>query len=77
MTKSLKSLRPGESGVLLSLSDERFLTKLMTLGLFPGSIVKLVRYAPFGGSVYVKVNNNQIALRNEEASLIFIEKKHD
>ena len=39
-----------------------------------GTNVEMVRYAPLGGPVEIKVHNTLIALRKSEAGLIYIEK---
>lgn len=48
-------------------------TKLMSMGILPGTKIKLVRTAPFGGACYVKANHHTLALRKTEAATIEIE----
>ncbi|MBK9254727.1 MAG: ferrous iron transport protein A [Saprospiraceae bacterium] len=72
--KSLISLLPEEEGVIIKLSDHKYASKLMTLGVLQGVRVKIIRFAPFGGALYLQLPNHQIALRNDEAASIIIEK---
>lgn len=44
----------------------------MAMGVLPGSRVEVLRSAPFGGGLYVKVDNLLLALRSEEAQIILI-----
>lgn len=42
------------------------------MGVLPGSLVMVMRSAPFGGGMYVKADNLLLALRSEEAGTIII-----
>lgn len=53
-------------------SDNTIGGKLMSMGILPGSSVKILRKAPFGGGCYVKVDNMLIGLRKEEANSIIL-----
>jgi Fe2+ transport system protein FeoA len=41
--------------------------------LLPKTKVKVIRKAPYGGALYVKINDYQIAVRKSEAKLILVE----
>jgi ferrous iron transport protein A len=45
-------------------------SKLMAMGILPGSEVELIRRAPFGGAWYVRVDQQHIALRQAEVEAI-------
>lgn len=51
---------------ILSITDELLATRLLTLGIFPGKKINLIRRSPFGGSCYVQVDQTLYALRAEE-----------
>ncbi len=69
---TLSALKNRESGTIHSFSDEATACKLMSMGILPGSKVKLIRKAPFGGAVYIKADNQQFAIRNAEAACIIL-----
>ena len=46
--------------------------RLSEMGLIPGSVVRLVKKNPFGGPVQLKLNNYYLAIRREDAELIYI-----
>jgi ferrous iron transport protein A len=71
--KSLLDLAIGEEAYVKNCEQTHFTCKLLTLGLLPKTKVRIVRKAPVGGALYVKINDYQIAVRKEEAKLIFIE----
>lgn len=49
--------------------------RLLDLGFVPGTIVEVLQKSPLGDPVAYRVNNTTIALRKEEANLIFGELK--
>jgi len=70
--KRISALRVGNSGMVSHFSDNTIGGKLMSMGILPGSSVKILRKAPFGGGCYVKVDNMLIGLRKEEANSIIL-----
>ncbi len=71
--KRLISLPAGKKGVIKAFCDDSAGSKLVSVGILPGSFVELVRKAPLGGGWYVKVDGQTFALRQEEATCIVIE----
>jgi Fe2+ transport system protein FeoA len=45
----------------------------MPMGALPGSLVQVVRIAPFNGGFYLKIDNTNIVLRAQEADKILID----
>ena len=68
----LNQLEPGQSSTLLSFEDEQMGSKLMTMGMLPGSTIQLVRTMSAGKTIFIKVNGHGMALRASEASTILI-----
>lgn len=68
----LSKLKKGERGMIDSFSDQEIGCKLMSMGILPGSKVQILRKAPFGGAVYLKLDNQQFAIRNNEAECIVL-----
>ncbi len=71
--KRLANLPAGEKGIIKAFCDDSAGSKLVSVGILPGSFVELVRKAPLGGGWYVKVDGQTFALRQEEATCIVIE----
>ena len=46
--------------------------RLSEMGIIPGSVVRLVKKNPFGGPVQLMLNNYYLAIRREDAELIYI-----
>jgi ferrous iron transport protein A len=67
-------LKKGETGRVVDYLDKELASRLLTLGLLPETKVMYIRKAPFGGAHYIKFNGHAIALRENEALSIIIEK---
>jgi len=64
----------GESGLIAGFSKVDLASSLMAMGVLPGSEIRVVRKAPFGGTVYVAVGKQLLALRQHELEAIVIRK---
>jgi ferrous iron transport protein A len=70
----LTSLGAGQSATVSELqlpADAR--ARLLELGLLTGTRVQLVRFAPLGDPVEIKVRGYHLSLRRREAELILVE----
>lgn len=69
-------LRLGESGRVLGFSkvDKTYRKKLMAMGLLPGTEFIVVRVAPLGDPIEVKVRGFSLTLRKSEAQMLRIER---
>lgn len=54
-------------------TNDQMASKLMSMGILPGSQVNLIRKAPMGGGWYIKVDNKVIAMRAEEFNCIVLQ----
>jgi len=74
----LNELKPGEKGIIRGFrennSDEDY---LMELGLMIGTAVTLVKFAPFGDPLEIRVRGFFLSIRSSEAKLILVEKIKD
>jgi ferrous iron transport protein A len=68
----LADIKVGGEGKLHKFTDDVIASKLLSMGVLPGKIVRLVRRIPFGGGLYIKVENHNIAVREEEAKNIVL-----
>jgi ferrous iron transport protein A len=71
--KNICQLSPKQGGVIQSFTNDQIGSKLMTMGMLPGTAIELVRYAPFNGGCYIKAGRHYLALRRDEAECILLE----
>lgn len=72
---TLKELKPGEKGEILKLRGEGPLKRrLLDMGIVPGETVEVIRVAPLGDPVEVKVKGYRLSLRKEEAESVIVER---
>ena len=71
---TLKDLRPGESGTVSGFSGQPPPSRLMEMGLVPGTTVEVVRLAPLGDPLDLKVRGYHLSIRKAEAARIHVTK---
>ena len=72
---TISDLAPGMTGVVTAIkTPPEIKRRLMDMGVIVGAAVEMVRFAPLGDPVEIKVHNTLIALRKSEAGLIYIDK---
>jgi len=71
---TLAELSSGESRTVLSVRGENVITRrLMEMGVIPGVAVRMVKSAPFGDPIEIRVRGYSLALRRNEAEAIELE----
>ena len=71
---TLAELSSGESRTVLSVRGEGVVTRrLMEMGVIPGVAVRMVKSAPFGDPIEIRVRGYSLALRRSEAEAIELE----
>ena len=60
MIKTINDLKPGEYGKI-------------KVGFIPGTLVFLQKKAPFGGPLKINIKNYNLAIRREDANMIYVE----
>ena len=71
---TVDDLPPGGFGIVKQINaDDTIKQRLMDMGIFEGVKVQMVRPAPLGDPIQVKVLNTLIALRRNEARSLIIE----
>lgn len=73
MNKTLLNLYTGRYAVIKRLLDDETTSKLVSLGILPDQRVQMIRKAPFGGAMIVKINHQFFAIRETEAAKVEIE----
>ncbi len=71
VSTSLDQLGPGESGRIEGFSGSAP-GRLLELGLLPGTVVEVVRLAPLGDPMDLRVRGFHLSLRKKEAAQIMV-----
>ena len=70
---SLCDLKPGQCATIERFLDEAVgAFRLKEMGLLPGTAVQMMRKAPWGGPLQIKVRGSVLSLRRNEASFMAI-----
>jgi len=73
---TLKDLQPGESGIISAVGGEGALRQhFLDMGVIPGAEVTIVKYAPLGDPVELKIHGYELTLRIDDAAKIEMENK--
>lgn len=72
VSKSVASMKPGETAVISGFTDEQLSVKLLEMGFLPGTVVHFNFSAPFGDPVCVNISGFDLSLRLDEAATIII-----
>lgn len=68
---TLKNLPVGTNAKVVSVSGNNAITKrLMEMGVVPGVSVRVVKSAPFGDPIEIRVRGYNLAMRKSEADMI-------
>jgi Fe2+ transport system protein FeoA len=74
MKKTLNELKPKESGKVKKIHGGGMLyKKLLDMGIIKGTKIEVVKVAPFGDPVDIKVKGYHLSLRKKEAAQIVLE----
>ena len=72
---TLRDLKVGESGQIKTVGGTGALRQhFLDMGVIPGAVVTVIKYAPMGDPVEVKIHGYELTLRLEDAGKIEIEK---
>ena len=71
---TLGDLRPGEHGIITGYLGATLPTRLLEMGMLPGESVEVLRMAPFGDPMDLRVRGFRLSVRKEDAAQIQIDK---
>jgi len=72
--KRLSDIKVGETGIIKKIEGDKKLRKrLMDMGMLPGIDVKIVKVAPLGDPIEMKIKGFHLTIRKEDAKNILIE----
>ncbi len=70
----LSAMTVGQSGRVASfLKEDATCQRLLEMGITPGTTVEVMRFAPLGDPMDIKVRGYHLSLRRKEAELIQID----
>ncbi|HOY09788.1 MAG TPA: ferrous iron transport protein A [Candidatus Omnitrophota bacterium] len=71
---SINTLRIGQKGIVMDLAgDDQIVQRLLEMGVTPGCPVQIIRYAPMGDPVEIKVRGYHLTIRKKEADMILVD----
>lgn len=74
MSVALSELRTGESGTITGFVSENPITaRLMQLGVLEGEQVEVIRRAPAGDPIEIRILGYSLSLRGTEACLVQVD----
>ncbi len=71
---TLQETEPGMSVRIDSVGDSKLKNRLMTMGLIPGTRVEVLRSAPLGDPIAIRLRSYNLALRRSDANKIQVTK---
>ena len=72
---TLRDLAPGERGVVSGWIGGAPLSRLLEMGILEGTEVQVIRLAPFGDPIEIKLRGYHLSIRKSEAEQIEIDRK--
>jgi ferrous iron transport protein A len=76
MSITLKEMSPGDRGRVQGFEEggRAYRRKLLSMGLTPGAEIQVIRVAPMGDPVEVRVRGTSLTLRKGEAAALQVER---
>ena len=72
--KLLSELKKGERAKIFAFGEDSLLTqRIEEMGITRGEYVEIIRYAPLGDPIEIKIRGYFLSLRRDEAQLIKVE----
>lgn len=75
MGTTLGEMQSGQIGRILGIrqGELAYRQKLLAMGLIPGTLFSVIRYAPLGDPVEIQVRGIALGLRKHEADVLLVE----
>lgn len=76
-TLNLSQARPGDRCLVLGVADEsaELRSRLYALGVIPGALVQILRTAPLGDPLQIRVGTTLLSIRRTEAAAIAVDRQ--
>lgn len=74
MANTLNQIKPGCSCKVVNIGGNHILkNRLLCMGVTPGTVIEVVKVAPLGDPMELKIRNYTLSIRKKEASDIYVE----
>ncbi len=74
--KYLSDLKPKDKAKVKKINSEMSLKqKLLDMGIIPGSTFEVIKLAPLGDPIDIKIKGYHLSLRKQEAACIIVEEE--
>lgn len=74
MANTLNQVKPGCSCKVVNIGGNNILkNRLLCMGVTPGTVIEVVKVAPLGDPMELKIRNYTLSIRKKEASSIFVD----
>lgn len=71
---TLAELEKGATAKIVGVKDNGAISRrLLEMGVVPGATVRVIKTAPFGCPMEIRVRNSHLAIRKSEANSILVE----
>lgn len=70
---TLKEANTGMKLRVISIGESELKQRLMTMGLIPGTEIKVLRSAPFGDPIAIGLRSYNLAMRRDDAAGISVQ----
>ena len=67
----LVDLPVGRKATLAKFEISALHRRLLSMGISPGQVIEVVRKVPFNGSLYIRIEGRNLAVRHAEADQIY------
>lgn len=76
MRTTLKELKVGDSANVTGFASgaKSYRHRLLTMGLTPGTQIKVTRFAPLGDPMEIEVRGYSLSLRRDEAAALHVQR---
>ncbi|MBN1647805.1 MAG: ferrous iron transport protein A [Spirochaetales bacterium] len=75
---TLDEMKPGNKAVITGYREgpRNYRAKLLSMGLTRGTVIELLKVAPLGDPIEIKIRGFNLSLRKSEASILVLAKQH-
>lgn len=70
--KVVSDLKQKERGTILKFTDQILASRLVAMGILPGSQIEVLGKIPLRSGLYLRFDNQRVALRIKEAQSIVV-----
>ncbi|HWQ66157.1 MAG TPA: FeoA family protein [Methanospirillum sp.] len=75
---TVEKMPAGSSAVITGISGDSLIRRrMMEMGVLPGSLLKLVRWAPLGDPAECQIRGYTLSIRRSEAAMISVSMNED